>query len=202
MCRFGVPLTPVAEPLDGPWADEVRAIAARYDITVLAACSPRPQTAASPIRCWPPDPVSTPITTRSTCMTLSGSKNPDAIAPGREPVVITVDGVGSDDPVLRHPLPGALHRTRRPGASIITVSASWGPGRANSISGPCSPRPRAGFVMLHSRRRAGLPGRRTVILDERPDRDRRQHHLLAARRSGRLGPCGTQTDHRRPRHAT
>ena len=30
MCRFGVPLAPVAEPLDGRWADGVREIAARF----------------------------------------------------------------------------------------------------------------------------------------------------------------------------
>lgn len=36
MCRFGVPLAPVAEPLDGPWADEVRRIAHSAGITVLA----------------------------------------------------------------------------------------------------------------------------------------------------------------------
>ncbi|HET9875366.1 MAG TPA: nitrilase-related carbon-nitrogen hydrolase, partial [Mycobacterium sp.] len=24
MCRFGVPLGPIAEPVDGPWADGVR----------------------------------------------------------------------------------------------------------------------------------------------------------------------------------
>src|SRR5205823_631348 len=28
MCRFGVPLRPVAEPLDGPWATRVRELAA------------------------------------------------------------------------------------------------------------------------------------------------------------------------------
>jgi len=28
MCRFGVPLAPIAEPVDGPWADGVRRIAA------------------------------------------------------------------------------------------------------------------------------------------------------------------------------
>ena len=27
MCRFGVPLRPIAEPVDGPWADGVRRIA-------------------------------------------------------------------------------------------------------------------------------------------------------------------------------
>ena len=36
MCRFGVPLAPVAEPLDGPWAYGVRAIAERAGIVVVA----------------------------------------------------------------------------------------------------------------------------------------------------------------------
>ena len=36
MCRFGVPLAPIAEPLDGPWADGVRAVAQRNDVTVVA----------------------------------------------------------------------------------------------------------------------------------------------------------------------
>ena len=36
MCRFGVPLAPVAQPLDGPWANAVRDIAARSGVTVVA----------------------------------------------------------------------------------------------------------------------------------------------------------------------
>ena len=36
MSRFGVPLAPVAEAIDGPWADGVRGIAARAGITVVA----------------------------------------------------------------------------------------------------------------------------------------------------------------------
>src|SRR5205809_597555 len=36
MCRFGVPLAPIAEPLDGAWASGVRAIAQRAGIVVVA----------------------------------------------------------------------------------------------------------------------------------------------------------------------
>ena len=36
MCRFGVPLAPVAQPLDGPWADAIRDIAKRSGVTVVA----------------------------------------------------------------------------------------------------------------------------------------------------------------------
>ncbi|HEV7469704.1 MAG TPA: nitrilase-related carbon-nitrogen hydrolase, partial [Pseudonocardia sp.] len=36
MCCFGVKLGPVAEPLDGPWATDVRAIAEDAGVTVVA----------------------------------------------------------------------------------------------------------------------------------------------------------------------
>src|SRR6476469_5953554 len=36
MCRFGVSLSELAEPLDGPWADGVRRIASSAGITVIA----------------------------------------------------------------------------------------------------------------------------------------------------------------------
>src|SRR5262245_7174510 len=36
MCRFGVPLGAVAEPLDGPWASRVREVAADAGVVVVA----------------------------------------------------------------------------------------------------------------------------------------------------------------------
>ncbi|HEV7628707.1 MAG TPA: nitrilase-related carbon-nitrogen hydrolase, partial [Streptomyces sp.] len=36
MARFGIPLAPVAQPLDGPWADGVREMARRHELTVVA----------------------------------------------------------------------------------------------------------------------------------------------------------------------
>ncbi|WP_044098523.1 nitrilase-related carbon-nitrogen hydrolase, partial [Mycobacterium tuberculosis] len=36
MCRLGVPLRQVAEPVDGPWANGVRRIATEAGITVIA----------------------------------------------------------------------------------------------------------------------------------------------------------------------
>ncbi|MGL5443548.1 MAG: nitrilase-related carbon-nitrogen hydrolase, partial [[Mycobacterium] stephanolepidis] len=33
MCRFGVPLRPVAQPVNGPWADGVRTIAQEAGLT-------------------------------------------------------------------------------------------------------------------------------------------------------------------------
>ncbi|SCK24059.1 Predicted amidohydrolase [Streptomyces sp. WMMB 714] len=36
MARFGIPLAPVAQPLDGPWAEGVRESARRHGLTVVA----------------------------------------------------------------------------------------------------------------------------------------------------------------------
>lgn len=36
MCRFGVPLGPIAQPLDGPWATAVGKLAAEHQIAVVA----------------------------------------------------------------------------------------------------------------------------------------------------------------------
>jgi predicted amidohydrolase len=36
MARFGRPLEPVAEPLDGPWASAVAAVAAEHDVVIVA----------------------------------------------------------------------------------------------------------------------------------------------------------------------
>src|SRR5438067_13342742 len=36
MARFGVPLKPLAEPLDGPWAKSIAAIAEEYEVLVVA----------------------------------------------------------------------------------------------------------------------------------------------------------------------
>ncbi|SDZ10616.1 Predicted amidohydrolase [Amycolatopsis xylanica] len=36
MARFGIPLGPIAEPLDGPWATAVAGIAAEYDVLIVA----------------------------------------------------------------------------------------------------------------------------------------------------------------------
>ena len=94
MCRFGVKLASVAEPLDGPWADGVRRIAASAGVTVVAGMF------------VPADDG------RVTNTLIASGPNVDAhydkiylydafgftesrtVAPGHEPVVISVDGVG------------------------------------------------------------------------------------------------------------
>ena len=70
MCRLGVPLGPVAEPIDGRWADGVRGRGGQR-VTVFAGMfTPAPDGRFS-TPCWPPAPAWRPATTRFTCTTRS-----------------------------------------------------------------------------------------------------------------------------------
>jgi predicted amidohydrolase len=129
MCAFGNPLGPIAEPLDGPWAQRVRAIADDSGLTVVAG-------------------MFTPAThgrVHNTLLVTGGGVEAaydkihlfDAfgfaesrtVAAGTRPVSITVGGV----PVglatcydLR--FPGLFQRLAGSGATVILVPASWGAG--------------------------------------------------------------------------
>ena len=129
MCRFGVKLAAVAEPLDGPWADGVRRVAASAGVTVVAGMF------------VPADDG------RVTNTLIASGPNVDAhydkiylydafgftesrtVAPGHEPVVITVDGVGVGLSLCYDiRFPELYVELARRGAHLITVHASWGSG--------------------------------------------------------------------------
>jgi deaminated glutathione amidase len=133
MCRFGVPLAPIAEPVDGPWADGVRRIATNSGVTVIAGMF---------------TPAGDGRVTNTLLAAGPGSPNqPNAhydkihlydafgftesrtVAPGREPVVITVDGVGVGLTVCYDiRFPELYTELARRGAQLIVVCASWGSG--------------------------------------------------------------------------
>src|ERR1700761_7356671 len=136
MCRFGVPLAPIAEPVDGPWADGVRRIATDSDITVIAgmftpAADGRVTNtliAAGPGTPNQPDTHYDKIHLYD----AFGFTESRTVSPGREPVVITVDGVGVGLTVCYDiRFPELFTTLARRGAQLITVSASWaaGPGK-------------------------------------------------------------------------
>ena len=136
MCRFGVPLAPVAEPLDGRWADGVRAIAEQSGVTVVAGMF-RPADADADHR------VTNTLLAAGRGVDTHydkihlydafGFSESKTVAPGREPVVITVDGDAGPVTVgltlcydIRFPeLYIALADL---GAEVITAHASWGAG--------------------------------------------------------------------------
>ncbi|CAN1503561.1 COG0388 Predicted amidohydrolase [Mycobacteriaceae bacterium] len=129
MCRLGVPLAPIAEPIDGRWADAVRKIAAAADLTVVVGMF---------------TPASDDRVTNTLLATGGGVENRydkihlyDAfgftesatVAPGGNPVVISVDGIGVGVTLCYDVrFPSLYTELADRGASVITVSASWGAG--------------------------------------------------------------------------
>ena len=133
MCRFGVPLAPIAEPIDGPWADGVRRIATESGITVIAGMF---------------SPAGDGRVTNTLIVAGAGTPNrPDThydkihlydafgftesrtVAPGHEPVVVEVDGVRVGLSVCYDiRFPALYTELARRGAQLIVVCASWGSG--------------------------------------------------------------------------
>jgi predicted amidohydrolase len=133
MCRFGVPLAPIAEPVDGPWANGVRRIATDSDITVIAGMftpAGDGRVTNTLIAAGPGSP-NEPNThyDKIHLYDAFGFTESRTVAPGHEPVVVTVDGVGvglSTCYDIRFP---ALYtELARRGAQLIAVCASWGSG--------------------------------------------------------------------------
>ncbi|CPZ30872.1 Putative nitrilase/cyanide hydratase [Mycobacteroides abscessus] len=129
MCRFGVPLGPVAQPVNGRWADGVRAIADEAGLTVvvgmftpagngrvhntLLATGPGVDTHYNKIHLYD----------------AFGFRESATVAPGHEPVLITVDGVAVGLTTCYDiRFPGLYTDLARRGAQVITVSASWAAG--------------------------------------------------------------------------
>jgi deaminated glutathione amidase len=133
MCRFGVPLAPIAEPVDGPWADGVRRIATESGITVIAGMFV---------------PAGDGRVTNTLIVAGPGAPNrPDAhydkihlydafgftesrtVAPGHEPVVVEADGVRVGLSICYDVrFPALYTELARRGAQLIVVCASWGSG--------------------------------------------------------------------------
>lgn len=129
MCRFGVPLAPVAEPLDGPWARAVRDIAERAGVTVVAGMF----TPSGDGRV-----LNTLLATgggvdahyhKIHLYDAFGFRESRTVAPGSEPVTITVAGVEVGLTTCYDiRFPELYVELARRGAELITVHASWGSG--------------------------------------------------------------------------
>ncbi|TVT46978.1 carbon-nitrogen hydrolase family protein [Amycolatopsis rhizosphaerae] len=129
MARFGVPLKPLAEPVDGPWAKAVAQIAGEHDVLVVAGMF------------TPSDDGRVRNTLLVTGLgehtgydkihlyDAFGFRESDTVAPGAQPLTLTVDGVTLGFATcydLRFP---ELFRTLADrGATAVVVPASWGAG--------------------------------------------------------------------------
>lgn len=129
MCRFGVPLDAVAEPIDGRWADGVRAVAAETGTTVLAGMfTPAPDGRVTNTVLATGGGVEARYD-KIHLFDAFGFTESATVAPGHRPVVVDVDGVGVGITLCYDiRFPGLYTALADAGAQLITVSASWGAG--------------------------------------------------------------------------
>ena len=131
MCRFGVPLGPVAQQLDGPWADAVSAAAVDAGISVVAGMF----TPADDGRVHNTLLIATPGGERIGYHKIHlydafGFRESRTVAPGDRTVTFAVGdatvGVATCYDVR---FPNLFTTLARRGADVIVVPTSWGSGR-------------------------------------------------------------------------
>ena len=133
MCRFGVPLAPIAEPIDGPWANGVRRIATDSGITVIAGMftpAGDGRVTNTLIAAGPGTP-NRPDThyDKIHLYDAFGFTESRTVAPGHEPVVVTVDGVRVGLSICYDiRFPALYTELACRGAQLMVVCASWGSG--------------------------------------------------------------------------
>jgi predicted amidohydrolase len=129
MCRFGVPLGPVAEPLDGSWATAVGEIADRHGLSILAGMF----TPADDGR------------VRNTLLLTGGGRHlgydkihlfdafgfaeSDTVAPGAELVVVELGDITLGLALCYDVrFPELFRALADRGANVMALPASWGSG--------------------------------------------------------------------------
>jgi predicted amidohydrolase len=130
MCRFGVPLAPIAEPVDGPWADGVRRIAADAGTTVIAGMFTPAGDGRVTNTLLAAGPGTNTHYDKIHLYDAFGFTESRTVAPGRQPVVLNIGAVDVGLTTCYDiRFPGLYTELARRGAALITVSASWGSGR-------------------------------------------------------------------------
>ncbi|MFT3661047.1 MAG: carbon-nitrogen hydrolase family protein [Gordonia sp. (in: high G+C Gram-positive bacteria)] len=130
MCRFGVPLRDVAEPLDGPWASGVAAVAQRTGVAVIAGMftpAADGRIANTLVIAVPGRPVRG--YDKIHLYDAFGFTESRTVAPGAEPVTVEIAGhrVGVAT-CYDIRFPALFVELAQRGAELIAVPASWGAG--------------------------------------------------------------------------
>ncbi|EHK85071.1 putative amidohydrolase [Saccharomonospora azurea SZMC 14600] len=128
LARFGVRLTSVAEPLDGPWARQVEEIADEFGVLVVAGM-------------FTPDGDRVRNTLLVTGLghhlgydkihlyDAFGFRESDTVAPGDEPLTVTVDDVTLGFATCYDVrFPDLFQSLAQAGSSAVVVPASWAGG--------------------------------------------------------------------------
>ncbi|ALG05817.1 carbon-nitrogen hydrolase family protein [Kibdelosporangium phytohabitans] len=129
MARFGIPLGPIAQPLDGPWATEVRAIAEQAGVLIVAGMfTPSPDGRVTNTLLITGRGVDT-YYDKIHLFDAFGFAESATVAPGERIVVSEVDEVTIGFATCYDiRFPGLFQRLADEGASITIVPASWGSG--------------------------------------------------------------------------
>lgn len=129
MCRFGVPLTPIAEPLDGPWATRVRAIAAGHGVLVVVGMiTPADEGRVANTLLVTGRGIDTSYD-KIHLYDAFGFAESDTVRAGDKPVTLTVDGVTLGLATcydVRYP--ELFRALADDGATVTLLPASWGAG--------------------------------------------------------------------------
>lgn len=129
MRRFGGPIRGVAEQVDGPWADAVRDIAARFDITVVAGMFTPADEGRVANTLLVTGPGTDAHYDKIHLFDAFGFAESDTVAPGEDPLVVQIGGIGVGFATcydLR--FPALFQKLGDLGAQLIVVAASWGAG--------------------------------------------------------------------------
>lgn len=129
MCCFGVPLGPVAEPLDGPWATRVRHIADSVGTTVVAGMfTPAPDGRVYNTLLVTGGGVEASYN-KLHLFDAFNFRESDTVAPGDEVVTVDLDGLTLGLATcydLR--FPALFQALGDKGAQLVAAPASWGNG--------------------------------------------------------------------------
>ena len=129
MRRFGLPLAEIAEPVDGAWAKQLGEIAEQYRLVVAAGMfSPSADGRVNnTLRAVGPGVDA--HYHKIHLFDAFGFRESETVAPGTEPVMITVGGVKVGLTLCYDiRFPGLYTRLAELGAQVICVAASWGAG--------------------------------------------------------------------------
>ncbi len=129
MRRFGLPLAEIAEPVDGPWAQQLAKIADHSQLVIIAGMfTPSGDgRVKNTLRAVGPDVDA--HYDKIHLFDAFGFRESDTVGPGNEPVIITIEetkvGLTTCYDVR---FPGLYLKLAELGAKVICVAASWGAG--------------------------------------------------------------------------
>ncbi|RAM35592.1 carbon-nitrogen hydrolase family protein [Arthrobacter globiformis] len=133
MCAFGNPLADIAEPLDGPWATAVRAIARELDIAVVVGMFTPGEGGRVRNTLLVTGPGIDTSYDKIHLFDAFGFAESDSVDAGTSPVIFELNGTAIGLATCYDVrFPALFTANARAGAAINIVCASWGAGEGKA----------------------------------------------------------------------